>query len=113
MASTRTPGVRSAMIRATASSEAVSVSIRKRGFTRRRIANPARGCAQKQSRLMELNSNRCHGNHRKALFWHLILRARRERCDQFEPFHTGILRDVRDVAVLDLAEALELLFPYF
>src|SRR5437762_13695554 len=36
------------MIRATASSEAVSVSIRKRGFTRRRIANPARGRAQKQ-----------------------------------------------------------------
>src|SRR5436309_950290 len=48
MASTRTRGERSAMIRATASSEAVSVSIRKSGFTRRRIANPARGRAQKQ-----------------------------------------------------------------
>src|SRR5438552_15296991 len=46
IANTRAWGERSAMIRATASSEAVSVSIRKSGFTRRRIANPARGRAQ-------------------------------------------------------------------
>src|SRR5437879_7108989 len=41
IASTRTWGERSAMIKATASSEAVSVSIRKSGFTRRRIAKSA------------------------------------------------------------------------
>ena len=34
------------MIKATASSEAVSVSIRRRGFTRRRITNLAQGRAQ-------------------------------------------------------------------
>src|SRR5882762_1202586 len=43
IARTRTWGERSAMISATASSEAVSVSIRKRGFTRRRIANSVPG----------------------------------------------------------------------
>ena len=46
----RVRGERSAMIKATASSEAVSVSIRKRGFTRRRIAKSAQSRAQKQSR---------------------------------------------------------------
>src|SRR6266851_2977930 len=58
MAMTRTAGERSAMIKATASSEAVSVSIRKRGFTPRRIANSARGRARKQFGLMPQSSRK-------------------------------------------------------
>src|SRR6266567_7172152 len=58
IASTRTAGERSAMIKATASSEAVSVSIRKSGFTPRRIANSARGRARKQFGLMPQSSRK-------------------------------------------------------
>src|SRR5215469_4169137 len=43
MGATRTFGERSAMMSATASSEAVSVSMRKTGFTTRRIAGFVRG----------------------------------------------------------------------
>src|SRR6266581_5537327 len=58
MAITRTAGERSAMIRATASSEAVSVSIRRRGFTPRRIANSTQCGAQKQFGLMPQSSRK-------------------------------------------------------
>jgi hypothetical protein len=50
MARTSMLGERNAMMRATASSEAVSVSIRKAGFTRRRIANLQSNSVQKELR---------------------------------------------------------------
>src|SRR5579862_5808075 len=63
MAATRTSGARKAMIRATASSEAVSVSIRKVRGTRVRIAEPSRdltcGSHPKKCRVTRL-SRRTH-----------------------------------------------------
>src|SRR5882762_10103754 len=66
MARTRTSGERSAMIKATASSEAVSVSIRKRGFTRRRIAKSARRRAQNNLGLGEIEFGERATNERGA-----------------------------------------------